>query len=319
VTCLRACCPPEVISPVVDLGRVAAKPACGQPRCHDQQGTGPRSTFRLRGGRGKTANLMAMARRGRRGNEPPAVRPVDVDGVRTVAIGTVLWAVAFVVLAVFRDELSDQGVGWWLWTCLAGVGLGLLGLEYTRKRRDAIARARLREEADRPHDVEPGGPGDLDLRAPHDSEPVAGRNAEPLPVETETEPELAAAEQATAIAQSEPVPAESEPVPAKPEPTRAEPRVIPAEPKPPAAQWTESGLLDVGPLVPAPPPVNRRARRAARADKPADDLDDEPLLPMAWGTRPAGGRRARRDDSADEAELSEGDAGYRGRRARGSS
>jgi hypothetical protein len=236
-----------------------------------------------------------------------------------VAIGTVLWAVAFVVLAVFRDELSDQGVGWWLWTCLAGVGLGLLGLEYTRKRRDAIARARLREEADRPHDVEPGGPGDLDLRAPHDSEPVAGRNAEPLPVETETEPELAAAEQATAIAQSEPVPAESEPVPAKPEPTRAEPRVIPAEPKPPAAQWTESGLLDVGPLVPAPPPVNRRARRAARADKPADDLDDEPLLPMAWGTRPAGGRRARRDDSADEAEFSEGDAGYRGRRARGSS
>jgi hypothetical protein len=73
---------------------------------------------------------------------------VDVDGVRTVAIITVLWALAFVVLAFFRSELDDAGRGWWIWACLAGVGLGLLGLEYCRKRRDAIARAELDEEAD---------------------------------------------------------------------------------------------------------------------------------------------------------------------------
>lgn len=69
-------------------------------------------------------------------------KPVDVDGVRSVAIGTVLWAVAFVVLLFFRDDLDAAGNGWWLWTCLTGVGLGLLGLLYTTRRRDAIARVR---------------------------------------------------------------------------------------------------------------------------------------------------------------------------------
>jgi hypothetical protein len=66
---------------------------------------------------------------------------VDVDGVRTVAILTILWAVGFVVLAFNRERLDQAGNGWLLWTCLAGVGLGLLGIEYTRKRRDAIAEA----------------------------------------------------------------------------------------------------------------------------------------------------------------------------------
>ncbi|HEX6234667.1 MAG TPA: DUF2530 domain-containing protein [Jiangellaceae bacterium] len=89
-----------------------------------------------------------MDRRRSRGEAPPDLKPVDVDGVRTVAIITVLWALAFVVLAFRRNELDDAGRGWWIWTCLAGVGLGLLGLEYCRKRRDAIARAELDEEAD---------------------------------------------------------------------------------------------------------------------------------------------------------------------------
>ncbi|HEX5997061.1 MAG TPA: DUF2530 domain-containing protein [Jiangellales bacterium] len=89
-----------------------------------------------------------MERRHGPAEDPPELRPVDVDGVRTVAIITVLWALAFVVLAFFRADLDEAGRGWWIWACLAGVGLGLLGLEYCRKRRDAIARAELYEEAD---------------------------------------------------------------------------------------------------------------------------------------------------------------------------
>lgn len=72
--------------------------------------------------------------------DPP--KPLDVDGVQTVLVGTVLWAVAFVVLLFFRSELEEQGRAWWLWTALAGAGLGLLGFEYTRRRRDTIARVR---------------------------------------------------------------------------------------------------------------------------------------------------------------------------------
>ncbi len=73
-----------------------------------------------------------------------AVQPLDVDGVRTVEIGVGLWLVAFVALLPFYGRLQDSGRLWWLWTCLAGFGLGLLGLEYCRRRRKA--RAVLRGE-----------------------------------------------------------------------------------------------------------------------------------------------------------------------------
>lgn len=89
-----------------------------------------------------------MGKGRRRHRDAPHVQPLDVDGVRTVAILTVLWAVAFVVLTLNRARLDQVGNGWLLWTCLAGVGLGLLGLEYTRKRRDAIAEALLEAEAE---------------------------------------------------------------------------------------------------------------------------------------------------------------------------
>jgi hypothetical protein len=88
-----------------------------------------------------------MAKRRRRARAPE-VEAFDVDGVRTVAVVTVVWAIAFVVLALRRDSLEADGHGWWLWTCLAGVGLGLLGLEYCRKRRDALVKDRLVDETE---------------------------------------------------------------------------------------------------------------------------------------------------------------------------
>ncbi len=67
------------------------------------------------------------------------VQPLDVTGVRTVAVGTCLWLVTFLALIPFYSGLRDSGRGWWLWTCLAGVGLGLFALEYCRRRRDRLA------------------------------------------------------------------------------------------------------------------------------------------------------------------------------------
>jgi Protein of unknown function (DUF2530) len=67
---------------------------------------------------------------------------LDVDGVAVITVGTVLWAVALIALLPFRDRLADHGLEWWLWTCIAGVGLGLWGIYYCRRRRDRLAAAR---------------------------------------------------------------------------------------------------------------------------------------------------------------------------------
>ncbi|WP_319804604.1 DUF2530 domain-containing protein [Nocardioides malaquae] len=71
------------------------------------------------------------------------VPPLDVDGVRTVEVGTALWAVAFVALLPFYGVLQESGRLWWLWTCTTGLGLGLIGIETCRRRRHR----RLEQEA----------------------------------------------------------------------------------------------------------------------------------------------------------------------------
>ena len=65
------------------------------------------------------------------------VDPLDVDGVRTVAVGTGLWLLAFVLLLPFYGRLEESDRVWWLWTCVAGFGLGIIGWDYCRRRRRA--------------------------------------------------------------------------------------------------------------------------------------------------------------------------------------
>jgi hypothetical protein len=84
--------------------------------------------------------------------DPPPLRTNDV---RPVAIGTVLWAVAFVVLLPFRARLEDAGRLWWIAACASGFLLGLVGLAYVRRRARAIAR----DEASLTSQNEPGTPG----------------------------------------------------------------------------------------------------------------------------------------------------------------
>ena len=72
----------------------------------------------------------------------PAPEPLDVDVTKIVLAGTALWAVAFVVLLTQRDRLADAGREWWLWTCVAGVALGLLGALLASRARRASRRRR---------------------------------------------------------------------------------------------------------------------------------------------------------------------------------
>lgn len=40
----------------------------------------------------------------------------------------------------FYGWFDDHGHTWWVWTCLAGAGLGLIGIWYVRGRDAAIRR-----------------------------------------------------------------------------------------------------------------------------------------------------------------------------------
>jgi hypothetical protein len=76
---------------------------------------------------------------GRRTYVVADVDPLDVDGVRTVAVGSGLWLLGFVMLLPFAGRLSEADRLWWLWTCLAGFGLGVIGWDYCRRRRNRRA------------------------------------------------------------------------------------------------------------------------------------------------------------------------------------
>lgn len=62
------------------------------------------------------------------------VEPLDPTGLKSVQVGTALWAVAFVALLPFWGKLADSGRLWWVWVCSAGLALGLFGIEYCRRR-----------------------------------------------------------------------------------------------------------------------------------------------------------------------------------------
>jgi hypothetical protein len=72
--------------------------------------------------------------------ETAHVPPVDVNGVATLAIGTVVWVVVLLGSLLFRDRLEAAGNGWWLWACVAGVALGVLGEIYCLDRRRRLRR-----------------------------------------------------------------------------------------------------------------------------------------------------------------------------------
>ena len=75
--------------------------------------------------------------------EPPVTKPLDVDGVSAVIAGIVVWVVALVILLLFfRTRLNAHSSTWWLWVCVAGIGLGLIALPYVLRRRAVYRRAR---------------------------------------------------------------------------------------------------------------------------------------------------------------------------------
>jgi hypothetical protein len=97
----------------------------------------------------------------------------------TVTVG---WAVALVVLLSVRSVLPAE-TRWWIWTCVAGMAMGLFGLWYVPflKRR----RARAAEAHAGPVSAEPEPRSEAVLPVAGEAQPVAG---EPQPVSGEPQP-----------------------------------------------------------------------------------------------------------------------------------
>jgi Protein of unknown function (DUF2530) len=79
----------------------------------------------------------------------PEPEPLEVDDVKVVAIGTAAWLAVLLGVLALRGRLAAETSEAWVWTCLAGFGLGLLGLVYCRRRREAIRRDAARARAER--------------------------------------------------------------------------------------------------------------------------------------------------------------------------
>lgn len=62
------------------------------------------------------------------------MRPLDEDGTTATLVGTVLFALASVVMFCLRSRLDARGDGWWPWVCVVGALLGLVGYAYCRRR-----------------------------------------------------------------------------------------------------------------------------------------------------------------------------------------
>lgn len=75
-----------------------------------------------------------------RPEEHPDPEPLETDDVRLVGLGTALWALALVVLAVLQVASVGDVQPWWLAMCVCGLALGLVGVRYCQRRRDALSR-----------------------------------------------------------------------------------------------------------------------------------------------------------------------------------
>ncbi|GAA1897100.1 DUF2530 domain-containing protein [Streptomyces sodiiphilus] len=70
-----------------------------------------------------------------------APEPLEGNIPAVVVTGTVIWALLFLGQLPFYRWYADRGHEWWIWSCLAGAGLGLWGLWYVRRREAAIKAA----------------------------------------------------------------------------------------------------------------------------------------------------------------------------------
>ncbi|MFC4494499.1 DUF2530 domain-containing protein [Streptomyces ovatisporus] len=82
--------------------------------------------------------------------ERESPEPLEGPVTGTVLVGTALWFLLFLGQLPFYGWYASHGHDWFIWTCAAGAGLGLLGLWYVRARERGLRRAQEQETAGPP-------------------------------------------------------------------------------------------------------------------------------------------------------------------------
>ena len=70
------------------------------------------------------------------------LKPLEINGITAVTIGTGIWSVATLVMVLMRDQLEASGRGDWIAIGVCGIILGLLGMRYTKRRAARIEQAK---------------------------------------------------------------------------------------------------------------------------------------------------------------------------------
>ncbi|MCW4386160.1 DUF2530 domain-containing protein [Salinibacterium sp. SYSU T00001] len=64
----------------------------------------------------------------------PDPEPVDTDDRKPMIVGLLAWLVALGAVLVAKPLFGTEIPTMWLWSCIAGIVLGSLGLAYTQRR-----------------------------------------------------------------------------------------------------------------------------------------------------------------------------------------
>ena len=81
-----------------------------------------------------------------RGPRPTPPPPLEANDRLVTLTGTAGWALALIVLLIVRGSLPPDH-RWWIWTCAAGLAMGLFALWYVPRFKRARARAAARRAA----------------------------------------------------------------------------------------------------------------------------------------------------------------------------
>jgi hypothetical protein len=67
-------------------------------------------------------------------HDKSSLKPLEVNGITAVTMGTLAWTIILIVLLFSRSWLTETNRTNWIWIAVSGIILGLLGYRYSTRR-----------------------------------------------------------------------------------------------------------------------------------------------------------------------------------------